>query len=61
MGEVGCRLLEKNFTPFSSKHLFMRGNAIRFSFKLLIRGTEGKRIMGEVGCKFLESKLYPDF
>ena len=23
-------------------------------FKLLIRGTEGKRIMGEVGCKLLE-------
>jgi hypothetical protein len=30
----------KNFTPFSSKHLLMRGNAIRFSFKLLIFGIE---------------------
>jgi hypothetical protein len=29
-----------NFTPFSSKHLLMRGNAIRFSFKLLIFGIE---------------------
>jgi hypothetical protein len=31
---------EENFTPFSSKHLLMRGNAIRFSFKLLIFGIE---------------------
>ena len=24
MGEVECKLLERNFTPFSSKHLFRK-------------------------------------